>query len=74
MIAPARLDEAMLFDQETYILDVRPQFLRKNFKSLPNAHELSFVAVEKYLAQLPGTSISWWRASTGTFRTSWPII
>jgi cysteine desulfurase len=53
LIAPARLDEALLFDRETYILDVRPQFLRRNFKSLPNAHELSFVAVEKYLAQLP---------------------
>ena len=53
MITPAQLDETILFDEQTYILDVRPQFLRRKFKSLPNSHEVSFVAIEKYLRQLP---------------------
>ncbi len=53
MITPAQLDEAMLFDQGTYILDVRPQFQRRNFRGLPNSHEMSFVAVEKYLHVIP---------------------
>ncbi len=53
MITPAQLDETVLFDEQTYILDVRPQFLRKKFKSLPNSHEASFVSIEKYLHQLP---------------------
>jgi cysteine desulfurase len=53
MVNPAQLDETILFAEQTYILDVRPQFLRRKFKSLPNSHELSFVAIEKYLQQLP---------------------
>jgi cysteine desulfurase len=53
MIIPSQLDETILFDEQTYILDVRPQFLRKNFKDLPNSHEASFVSIEKYLHQLP---------------------
>ncbi|MCX6555610.1 MAG: aminotransferase class V-fold PLP-dependent enzyme [Candidatus Aminicenantes bacterium] len=53
MILPAQLDEAILFDQGSYILDVRPQFQRRNFAGLPNSHEMSFVAVEKYLRLLP---------------------
>lgn len=53
MITPAQLDETILFAEQTYILDVRPQFLRRKFKSLPNSHEVSFVAIEKYLHQLP---------------------
>ena len=53
MIAPAQLNEAILFDEQTYILDVRPQFLRRRLKGLPNSHEASFVSIEKYLHQLP---------------------
>lgn len=53
MITPAQLNETILFDEQVYILDVRPQFLRRNLKSLPNSHEASFVAIEKYLHQLP---------------------
>jgi len=53
MVSPAQLGEAMLFDQGTYILDVRPHSLRGNFKGLPNAHEASFVSLEKFLHQLP---------------------
>ena len=53
MITPAQLDETVLFAEQTYILDVRPQFLRRKVKGLPNSHELSFVAIEKYLPLLP---------------------
>jgi len=53
MIAPGRLDEAALFDEATYILDVRPQFLRRKFAGLPNSHEAPFVSLGKYLPQLP---------------------
>jgi cysteine desulfurase len=53
MITPAQLNETMLFDEQTYILDVRPQLQRRNLKSLPNSHEASFFQIEKYLNQLP---------------------
>jgi cysteine desulfurase len=53
MITPAQLNETILFDEQTYILDVRPQFQRRKFKGLPNSHEASFVSIEKYLHQLP---------------------
>lgn len=53
MITPAQVNETVLFDDRIYLLDVRPDFLRKKFKSLPNAHEASFFAIEKYLHHLP---------------------
>ncbi|MFH2107417.1 MAG: aminotransferase class V-fold PLP-dependent enzyme [Chrysiogenia bacterium] len=53
MITPAQLDETMLFDEQVYILDVRPQSQRRKCKGLPNSHEASFVSIEKYLRQIP---------------------
>jgi rhodanese-related sulfurtransferase len=53
MIEPGQLNEALLFNENTYVLDVRSQSLRKKCKSLPNAHEASFAALEKYLRQIP---------------------
>ena len=53
MITPAQLNENILFDDQTYILDVRPPVDRKQFKGLPNSHEVNPVSVEKYLKQLP---------------------
>jgi rhodanese-related sulfurtransferase len=53
MITPAQLNETILFDDQTFILDVRPPDDRKKFKGLPNAHEVSPLSVEKYLKQLP---------------------
>ncbi|MEO6061400.1 MAG: aminotransferase class V-fold PLP-dependent enzyme [Thermoflexales bacterium] len=53
MLTPAQLNETILFDEGTYILDVRPPGDRKRFKGLPNSHEVSPVAVEKYLGQFP---------------------
>jgi cysteine desulfurase len=53
MITPAQLNERILSDERTYILDVRLQFQRKTLKSLTNSHEASFFQIEKYLDQLP---------------------
>ena len=53
MITPAQLNENILFDEQTYILDVRPSDDRRNVKGLPNSHEVSPFAIEKYLDQLP---------------------
>lgn len=53
MITPAQLNETILFDEHTYILDVRPPEDRKRFKGLPNSHEVAPLSVEKYLKQLP---------------------
>ncbi|MCP4151206.1 MAG: aminotransferase class V-fold PLP-dependent enzyme [bacterium] len=54
MITPAQLNEALLLDEETYILDVRPQSIRDKFKGLPNSHEAAFASIEKYVPLLPG--------------------
>jgi phage shock protein E len=53
MITPAQLNETILFDDQTYILDVRPDDDRKKVKGLPNSHEVSPLSIEKYLDQLP---------------------
>ena len=53
MVTPAQLNETILFDDQTYILDVRPPDDRKKFKGLPNSHEVSPLSIEKYLDQLP---------------------
>lgn len=53
MLAPAQLNENILFDEKTFILDVRPPDDRKKFKGLPNSHEVNPLRVERYLKQLP---------------------
>jgi cysteine desulfurase len=53
MITPAQLNETILFDEKTYILDVRPDDDRRKVKGLPNSHEVSPFSIEKYLEQLP---------------------
>ena len=53
MMDPAQLNEAVLFSEHTYILDVRSRSLRKKCQSLPNAHEAPFASLEKYLRQIP---------------------
>ena len=53
MVTPAQLNETILFDEKTYILDVRPDDDRKKHKGLPNSHEVPSLSVEKYLDQLP---------------------
>lgn len=53
MLAPAQLNENILFDEKTYILDVRPSDDRKEFKGLPNSHQVNPLRVENYLKQIP---------------------
>ena len=53
MVTPAQLNETILFDERTYVLDVRPADDRTKFKGLPNSHEVNPLAIEKYLDQLP---------------------
>jgi cysteine desulfurase len=53
MLAPAQLGESILFDKQTFILDVRPPKMRKQSKGLPNAHEVDPLHLERYLKQLP---------------------
>lgn len=53
MITPALLNEAILFDEQTFILDVRPPDDRRKYKGLPNSHEAPQVLVKDYLAQIP---------------------
>jgi rhodanese-related sulfurtransferase len=53
MLAPAQLNESILFNEDTFILDVRPPVNRKEAKGLPNAHEVDPLRVENYLKQIP---------------------
>ena len=53
MITPALLNEIILFDDNTFILDVRPDNDRKRFQGLPNSHEVPSLWVEQYLDQIP---------------------
>ena len=53
MLAPAQLNEKILFDEKTFILDVRPGDDRKKFEGLPNSHQVNPLRVENYLKQLP---------------------
>jgi cysteine desulfurase len=53
MITPAQLNETLLFDEKTYILDVRPDDDRRKHKGLPNSHEAPSFFGEDYLNQLP---------------------
>jgi len=52
-VAPAQLDETILFDDRTYILDIRSSREKRNYKGLPNSHEVNPFKLEKYLDQLP---------------------
>jgi rhodanese-related sulfurtransferase len=52
-IAPAQLDESILFDEQTYILDIRAAAERRKTKSLPNSHEVNPFKLKRYLNQLP---------------------
>jgi len=53
MVTPAQLNETILFDDQTFILDVRPDDDRRKHKGLPNSHEIPSFGVEKYLRQIP---------------------
>jgi rhodanese-related sulfurtransferase len=52
-IQPAQLDETILFNEQTYILDIRPPSDRRKWKGLPNSHEVNPFRLERYLDRLP---------------------
>jgi cysteine desulfurase len=52
-IAPAQLDETILFNEQTFILDIRASGERRKWKGLPNSHEVNPFRLEQYLDQLP---------------------
>jgi rhodanese-related sulfurtransferase len=53
MVSPAQLDEKILFDPSTYVLDVRFWYDRLALKALPGAHEASFPFISRYVGRLP---------------------
>jgi len=53
VITPAQLNENLLMDPRTYILDIRFGYDRKILNSLPNSHEAAFVTIHKYIDQIP---------------------
>jgi cysteine desulfurase len=52
-IPPAQLDETILFNDQTFILDIRAPGERRKWKGLPNSHEVNPFRLEKYLHQIP---------------------
>jgi cysteine desulfurase len=53
ILTPTEFDESMLFNSETYILDIRFKTDRKSVKSMPNAYEADFWKFAKYFKLLP---------------------
>ena len=53
LITPAQLNENILFDEHTYVLDIRFGYDRKMVNGLSNSHEASFLGIRKYVNQLP---------------------
>lgn len=53
VLKPSQLDEGILFDEATYILDIRFQVERKMLKGLPNSHEIAFLQAKKYFHLIP---------------------
>jgi rhodanese-related sulfurtransferase len=53
LLSPEKLDGRILYDEDTYILDVRPSFVRRKMPSLPRTHESSFLGLSRILDQIP---------------------
>jgi len=53
VVTPAQLNENILFDEQTCILDIRFWYDRKILNSLPNSLEVPFHKFHKYVDRLP---------------------
>jgi rhodanese-related sulfurtransferase len=53
ILKPSQLDERILFDDDSYLLDIRFWHERKLLKGLPNSFEASFVNFKKYIHHVP---------------------
>ncbi|MDR0606344.1 MAG: aminotransferase class V-fold PLP-dependent enzyme [Bacteroidales bacterium] len=52
-IDPNQLTESLLFNDDYYILDVRPEQMRKMINSLPNSNQLSIYLLDTNFQRLP---------------------
>jgi cysteine desulfurase len=52
-LRPSQLDEAFLFDEENYLLDVRFEVERRLMKGLPNSHDASVISFGSYVHHVP---------------------
>ena len=53
MVRPDQLGENLLFNEQTFIVDIRYGYDRKILKGLPNSHETSFSELRANLNRLP---------------------
>lgn len=53
LISSELLDEQLLFDPQTFILDIRTPSQRKRYPGLPNSVEASYFALDHQLEKLP---------------------
>ncbi|MDD5492347.1 MAG: aminotransferase class V-fold PLP-dependent enzyme [bacterium] len=53
MITPGQLNENILLDKNTFILDIRFWYDRKFLKSLSGAHEIPFFSFNKHIHKIP---------------------
>ncbi len=52
-ISPAQVDENLLMDERTFIVDVRHWYDKKLLKGLPNAHEFPLFTIQRHLKSIP---------------------
>jgi len=52
-LRPSQIDEAFLFDENNYLLDVRFEVERKLMRGLPNTHDTSVVSFRRTLHHIP---------------------
>lgn len=53
MVAPAQVNEDLLFNENLFILDIRNKYDRKLLKGLPGSFEASAIFLKRYLDQIP---------------------
>lgn len=53
LLTPKQLNENLIFNDKSYLLDVRNWDDRKILRALPNSHEASFFHIRQYLNQIP---------------------
>ncbi len=52
-ISPSQVDENLLMDERTFIVDVRHWYDRKLLKGLPNSHEFPLFTIQRHLKSIP---------------------
>ncbi len=52
-ISPSQVDENLLMDERTFIVDVRHWYDKKMLKGLPNSHEFPLFTIQRHLKSIP---------------------